>query len=260
MNNEQTEIKDIIKINDGKPVKEKKNIKIPVWLIILVILAVTLFAVYKSTEANNVTVTGLTKYSDEEFLQKAGFKGFNKNTYLYMLKDKNGAKASIPYIDTYYVEMKDKNTLLFTVYETGVIGCVKIMGDYFSFDKDGRVIRSSKERPEGVPLVKGLEFDEIIMFQKLKVPRQNVFDVVLEIIRMVQKYNLDVGEIEFGNGLEVTLYTDNLKILLGIKDKYDASISALSSVYEEAAKRGGTIDLRNYSEDNPDIVLRTVGN
>lgn len=240
--------------------EEKRKISIPLGFIIFVLIVIAGFAFYFETSADNVTVRGLSKYSEEEFLEKAGLTGIYKNTYLFMLKDRNRTGSKIPYIDAYYVEMKDKNTLEFQVYETGPIGCVKIMNNYFSFDKDGTVIKSSLDKPLEVPLITGLEFDEIIMFRKLKVPRQNVFEVVLELIKMVQKYDLKINEIQFGEGLDVTLYTDNLTVLLGIHDKYDALITALSGVYKEASERGGTIDLRNYSENNQDIILRAVGN
>lgn len=240
--------------------ENEKKFKIPIGLIILVFAFAALLILYSETMAENVTISGLTQYSEEEFLERAGMDGVFKNTYLFRLREANKAHDSIPYIDVYYVEIKDKNTVSFQVYETGPIGCVKVMGNFFAFDKDGIVLGSSSVQPENIPIVTGLEFDEIIVFNKLKVPKKNVFDVVLEIIQMLRKYDISVSKIEFGDTQEVTLYSENLEILLGARDKYDSQITALSGVIEEASKIGGVIDLRNYNDEKREIILKHIDN
>ncbi len=237
---------------------DEKKFKVPFGLIIFAFVVAAVLILYSETMAENVTVNGLTKYTEEEFFEKIGFTGIFKNTYLFQLREKHKSEKSIPYIDVYYVEKKDRNTLTINVYETGPVGCVKAMGSFFSFDKDGMVVRSSSERPENVPLVTGLEFDEVIVFGILKIPKKKVFDTVLEITQMLKKYNISISKIEFGDFQDVTLYTDNLTILLGARDKYDAQITALSGVFKEASEIGGTIDLRNFSDEKQDIILKHI--
>lgn len=243
-----------------KETDKKKRIWFPAGIIAFLLLVLTLYILYRSTMADNINITGLTRYTQEDFLDKAGCTGIYRNRFLFELKEKRKEKNKIPYVDAYYIDYVDKNTIHFTVFETDVIGSIKIMGNYFSFDKEGMVLKTSVERPEEVPLVTGLEFDEIIMFQKINVPRKKVFDTVLEIIRYLEKFEMKVNEISFGDNLEVTLYTDNLKVLLGTRDKYDITISKFAGVFKEASETGGILDMRNYNEDNDNIVLIPVGN
>ncbi|MBP5248733.1 MAG: cell division protein FtsQ/DivIB [Lachnospiraceae bacterium] len=235
--------------------EEKRRLPV-LQIVIAVLLIIAAVAVYSETQAENIEITGLSIYEKQEFLEKAGITGIFSNTYLYYLKYRYKGTENIPYIDTYSVKIKDHNSLSIRVYENDVIGSVKVMENYFLFDKDGVVLKSSSKMPDNVPLVTGLEFDEIMMFEKLDIQKQSLFNTILEIIRLLGKFEINVRQIDFDMSYEVTLSTENLTILLGRRDKFDDCIAALAGVFPDASKVGGTLDMRNYSEDNKDIILR----
>ncbi len=235
--------------------EEKRKLPL-LQIVIAIVLIIAVVAVYSETKAENIEITGLSIYEKQEFLEKAGINGIFSNTYLYYLKYRYKGPENIPYIDTYSVKVKDHNSLDIRVYENDVIGAVKVMENFFLFDKDGVVLKSSSKMPENVPLVTGLEFDEIMMFEKLDIQKQSLFNSILEIIRLLGKFEINVRRIDFDMSYEVTLSTENLTILLGHRDKFDKVIAALAGVFNDASGIGGTLDLRNYSEDNTDIILR----
>ncbi len=233
------------------------NIRKPV-LIAAALIAVVIISlsVISSTKATHINITGLSVYTEEEFLKEAGLTGLLHNTYLLYGKYKLKGVNKIPYVDTYSVKIADRNTLEIRVYESTAIGCVLVMENYFLFDKNGRVVGSAVNKPDDIPLITGLEFTEIMMFKDLHVQKSGMFSTILEILKLLEKYDIKANELNFDSWNEVTVYTENLTVLLGYRDKYDMPISALAGIYSEAVKIGGTVDLKNYSEDNRDIILR----
>jgi cell division protein FtsQ len=142
------------------------------------------------------------------------------------------------------------------VYENEVTGCIEIMGSFLCFDKDGFITESLAERPADVPCVTGLDFDEAVVFKRLNIKKQSIFADVLQITLMLRKYKVPVYEINFSDAGEVTLYGKNIEVELGRNKNYDIKIAALGGVYEKASEIGGVLDMRNYSEDHTDIILK----
>lgn len=234
------------------------NAKIKKLNIVLFLLIIVLsFGLVLSTGLYNVSVEGVTRYDPREFYDMLGHDGIYSNTLAFWLKNNVKKKKDIPFVDTYSVTLIDKNTVKIRVYENDVVGCIEVMGSFFCFDKSGLITESTSERPNGIPAITGLEFDEAMIFSRLNIQKQSLFDVILDITKLLKKYDISVDEINFNSFNEVTLYGDDLVILLGKKKEYDTVLSALKGVYKKASEIGGTLDMRNYSEENTDIVLKT---
>lgn len=224
-------------------------------LVLACCVGLLIFALIRMTEIRNIEVIGLNKLTTDKFLSYFDMDGIRSNTYLFDFFEKHNSRK-IPFVGKYDITIKDRHTISFEVYENEIIACVNVMGSYFSFDKDGTVLASSSERPAGIPIVYGFEFDEIILYEELSVQRQSMFDTVLQIVKLLHEYNIPIEELWFNEFKEVTCRSGELIIQIGKRDDYDVVMSGLSGMYEEALKRGGTLDLRNYSEDNKEAILR----
>lgn len=226
-------------------------------LIILVILAVFAAGVwgFNSYRLKNITVEGLSRYTKEEFLQKmeSGFPFVL--TPVYCLQDSLNQK-NIPFVEKYEIEYTDSHTARIIVHEKRVTGCVIVMGRYMFFDKDGIVVESSDTRLDDVPVVTGLKFNEIVLFQQLNIQKQSLFNTILELTRLIDDKNIKVNEISFASNYEVTLYTDNVTVLLGKRTSYDEQINALDGILDSLQGRSGTVDMQNYTKENKDVFLK----
>ncbi len=225
-----------------------------VLFLLIIVLSVGIIA---STELKNVSIEGLTRYEAQEFYDMLGHEGIYSNTLAFWTKNKINKKKDIPFIEKYYVTLIDKNTVEISVFENEVVGCIEVMGSYFCFDKDGFITESTSERPAGVPSVTGLDYYDAVIFKQLKIRKQSLFEVVLNITKLLKKYGIPIKEISFNSFNEVTLYGENLEVLLGKRKEYDTPIAALKGVYEKANEIGGIVDMRNYNENNTNIVLKT---
>ena len=116
------------------------------------------------------------------------------------------------------------------------------------FDKDGIVVESSFEKTKGVPLVTGLHFDHVVLYEPLPVEDPGIFQSILNITQLVNKYNLVTDRIFFGSDGSLTLYFEDVKVALGTGDNLDEKIMGLQYMLPELNGRKGTLRMENYTE------------
>ncbi|MBQ8633134.1 MAG: cell division protein FtsQ/DivIB [Lachnospiraceae bacterium] len=221
---------------------------------VLALLAAGIWG-YNSFRLKEITVEGLSRYTKEEFLNKLESDVLFALTPVYCMHD-SLVQKSIPFVEKYEIEYMDSHTARIIVHEKRVTGCVVVMGRYMFFDKDGIVVETSDSRLEGIPVITGLKFDEIVLYKKLNVQKQSLFDTILELTRLTEQKGIVTNEISFDSNYEVTLYLDEITVLLGKRTSYDEQINALSGILESLQGRTGVIDMQNYSKENGEVILK----
>ena len=226
-------------------------------LVILGVLALLAAGIwgYNSFRLKEITVEGLSRYTKDEFLNKLESDVLFGLTPVYCLQDSLTQK-NIPFVEKYEIEYIDRHTARIVVHEKRVTGCVIVMGRYMFFDKDGIVVESADSLLEGVPVITGLKFDEIVLYKKLNVQKQSLFDTILELTRLAEQKNIITKEISFDSNYAVTLYLDDITVLLGKRTSYDEQINALSGILESLQGRTGILDMQNYSKENGEVILK----
>jgi cell division protein FtsQ len=194
----------------------------------------------------NVTIEGVTRYTPEEIQGKIIQKKYDSNTLLLYLRLKYFTDINIPFIEDIDIEFVDNHSVNIIVYEKKVTGCVKFLGEYLYFDKDGIVVESSAERLSDIPQIKGLKFDKIILHEKLEVQKDELFDVILNLTQLIDKYELDIDSISFNSKYEVTVECDNIRVLLGKRSTYDEVLAELKNILVEVDGRKLNIDMRKF--------------
>lgn len=242
--------------------KERKK-KVPGGIKIYIRIMAALFAaavlvlifinVYRLEE---ISVEGLSYYTEEEFISKIAGNAARKNTVLFRLQDSFEGKKTIPYIQSYDITATGKNTIHIQVYEKILVGCVKVMGQYLYFDKDGYVTESSSEWLSAVPLIKGLEFDRILLYEKLEIQKDELYTTILNITKLVREYGLPVQTISFNGRGEAELEVGTLTVALGRRAAYDIPIQKLADILPTVEGRKLLIDLSRYTGGTEDIIAR----
>jgi len=235
--------------------QNKESIKrFGVLLGILAVLAAAIWS-YNLLRLKQVTYDGLTRYTEEEFFEKLDTGLLSLVTPLFCLTDTVSPKE-IPFVEKYEIDFVDRQTARVRVYEKRVTGCVIVMGRYMFFDKDGIVVESTDTPLEGVPVITGLKFDEILLFRKLKVQKQSLFDTILQLTRLLELNEIPVEEIEFDSNYEVILHRKDVTVLLGKRTSYDEVLNALKGILISISGKEGTLDMRNYSRENGEVILK----
>lgn len=242
--------------------KNHKSIIIITGIITLVlgILTVLTFYVVKNYKVTTVYVDGNQHYTNEEIrnMVMSGFPG--DNSIFLSLKYKNKSIEGVPFVSKMDVEVVDPNTIRINVYEKAIAGYVEYLEKYMYFDKDGVVIEASEQRTSGIPQVTGLTFDHVVLKEALPVEKPEIFEAILSITQLVNKYNLSIDKIYFAKDDSITLYFDNIKVALGEPKNLDEKVMKLQYILPKLEGQSGIIRLENYTEDTANISFEPDSN
>ena len=222
-------------------------------LIIAGALVLIFGSVFRTEE---IAVEGLHYYTEDEFLARISGETARKNTLLFRMEQFRNGQKQIPYIEKYSVTVEGKNIIRVQVYEKILVGCVKVMGQYMYFDKDGYITETSAEQLPGVPLIKGLEFDRIVLYEKLNIQKDELYDIILNITKLVREFEIPAETITFNGKGEVELSVGSSDVAMGRRAVYDIPIQKLADILPTVADRNLYIDLSGYTGGEEDIIAK----
>ena len=222
--------------------------------IIVVLLSVVYFLLIHY-EVRNVVVEGNKHYSSKE-IQDMVMTGYLGDNSLYLsMKYKNKEISDIPFIETRDIIVTSNDTIKIMVYEKSLAGFVEYLGRYMYFDNDGVVIEAAKVPTKGIPQVIGLEFDHIVLYEKLPVDNDAIFQDILTITKLLNKYNMICEKIQFDANYQITLGYGKVKVNIGKLENLEEKLMQLPYILPSLEGESGTLDLQNYTSDKKSITF-----
>lgn len=218
---------------------------------VLLLVGMVGWYVWDTHTVQTVYVEGNVHYTAEE-IKELVMEGPMGNNSLYLsMKYKSRGIKDVPFLDAMDVDILTPDTIKITVYEKALAGYVKYMNTYVYFDKDGYVVESSTIRTAGIPQVTGLTYDYIVLGQPLPVAEeyQDVFGTILEMTKLLNKYELSADRIYFHTDTRITLYFGEVKVALGEETQWlEDKIMRLPEMLPQLAGRKGTLQMEAYNE------------
>lgn len=241
-----------------KDQKVQKNIRIIIVTICVLLLCILGFSMSTFFQLKDLQITGCDYYEEEQIADEFQKSVFDHNTVIFYVKYKFYKKVSIPFVDDFDMDFINRNKIHINIYEKRMVSCIKYMGEYLYLDKDGTIVEASSEKLENIPLVSGLRFEEMILHEKLKVKNDKVFEDMREVSQLIEKYQLDIDKIFFNYEYEITLWSGDVRILLGKQEYYDIQIADLTNILPLAHKKKlkGVLDMKEYTGDQSKIIFR----
>lgn len=230
-----------------------KRKKFGVILLVIAVLAVILlgggYYIKTTYTVSTVYVEGNVHYTEDEIkdIVMSGFLGDNS---LYLsLKYRNKGIEGVPFVDTMDVKVLAPDTIKIIVYEKVLTGYVRFMDTYMYFDKDGYVVESSSIRTAGVPQVTGLKFDHVVVGQALPVEDKDIFNKILNVTKLLNKYELKADKLYFNRAGEVTVYFGEVKVALGSESlAMEDKLMLLPELLPRLEGKKGTLQMNTQSE------------
>ena len=230
-----------------------KRKKFGVILLVIAVLAVILlgggYYIKTTYTVSTVYVEGNVHYTEDEIkdIVMSGFLGDNS---LYLsLKYRNKGIEGVPFVDTMDVKVLAPDTIKIIVYEKVLTGYVRFMDTYMYFDKDGYVVESSSIRTAGVPQVTGLNFDHVVIGQALPVEDKDIFNKILNVTKLLNKYELKADKLYFNRAGEVTVYFGEVKVALGSESlAMEDKLMLLPELLPSLEGKKGTLQMNTQSE------------
>lgn len=234
---------------------KKKKIILPL-LIILVVIAILVgvgWYLTKKYTINTVYVDGNVHYSQED-IQEMVMTGPLGNNSLYLsLKYKNKDIKNVPFVDSMSVQILAPDKIRIFVYEKALAGFVKFMNSNMYFDKDGYVVESSQIITKGIPEISGLSFESVTLGQKLPVEDDEVFERIMSLTNLLNKYALYPDRILFQQNGQEVLYFGEVRVALGEHTRMEEKLMNLPQFLEKLQGKGGILHLESYTGNNESI-------
>ena len=193
-----------------------------------------------------VYVEGNIHYTQEEIKDIVMEGKLGSNSLYLSLKYKNKGVEGIPFVDIMDVSILSPDTIKIKVYEKALAGYIEFMDRYMYFDKDGYVVESANVKTVGIPQITGLSFEYVILGEKLPIKNDIIFEQIMDITKLLTKYELIVDKIYFQSESDINLYFGNIRVLLGDSKGLEEKIMILPKFLSELEGKCGTIKMDNY--------------
>lgn len=230
----------------GETQPEKKKTGLIAAVIVVLLLAIVPLCL----NIREITVTGNERYTQEEITDLLFPDRLSRNSAFCYLKDRLREHETIPFVEDYRIVFQGPGRVEVILYEKSVVGYVSYMSSYMYFDKDGIIVESANEKLEGIPLITGLKFGQIVLYQKLPVEREDIFQEILNLTQILSIYNLEVDRIQYNDFGEATLYMDEIEVLLGGNESLNGKIAELNDMLPLLQGMSGTLHLEDFDETN----------
>lgn len=212
---------------------------------VLAICAVMAFIMihYRVTR---VEVVGSSHYTEQEISDMVLKGNVFDNSLILKMKYGNKSIEGIPFVENMDVEVLGADAIRISVYEKSLAGCVSYLGSFMYFDREGIVVESSPEITIGVPEITGLRFNYVRLYEQLPVGDADVFQEILDLTQLLDKYEIIADKIYFNADMDVTLYFGNARVLLGSKSHIDEKIMQLAVIVPSIQDKSGVLNMSEY--------------
>lgn len=236
----------------------KKRLKArTIIILIFLVLIAGLFLCAASLRITEITFVGNEKCKNEDMEDVLFQTEMDRNPFVFFIKSTMKEHKEIPFVEKYEVKMLSFTKFQVNVYEKSTIGYLKYMGECMYFDKDGIVVEVTTSNLEGITLVEGIRFNQIVVNEKIPVENEETFDTVLDITQLIDHYQIPADYVDISEQLEITLYIGEVRVTLG-KDDNDLSekINDLSSMVSVLENVPGELNMTEYSKSNKGYTFK----
>ena len=163
--------------------------------VILFLIAAGGYLYVQDTKLEDITVEGNSHYTDSELLKLIFPDVDDRQTLKVWWKEMKGEHHDIPFVSRYEITLTGLRSAEIMVYEKNIVACLEYMDSIMFFDKDGIVVESASSNTEGVPLITGIMFSQIVMHEQIKTENKRIFTTVLTLTQLLAKHQLRVDKI-----------------------------------------------------------------
>ena len=207
--------------------QKKKKIRMAALITVLSVL-VLFFAVFLLFQTRKIEVTGNQYCQDEELVKWVQKDKYAFNSIYIWWKYNYGDVTKPAAIESVKVSIKNPWTVVMKVKEKEFLGYFDYQGEFLYFDEDGTAALKTTEVIPGAPFIEGLELNtkKVKMNKKLPVTDQDIFERIVEVTRLSNKYELSSDRLTCSDG-GVNLIFGVVTVQLGRSHRFRRSLRSL---------------------------------
>ncbi len=231
--------------------KQKKNKRAKILLLVIAIAVITSSIVLWNTPISEIQVHGTIQYTEDEVKSLIFPNSANTMFLPAWLKETFTKHKSFPRITSYELEFESIHKVNLYIKENVMIGCISYGGSFLYFDKDGIIVESRTSRFDGIPIVEGLSYQEIILGQKIKSDSDEVFQNALRLAQLLQNRGITADSIYCNLDNELQFTVADITVELGSPSKLEEKVTEYYAMQEVLEGRNGILYLYNYDSKSP---------
>lgn len=238
--------------------KRKKKSKFGYYLYAVVILVLTVvnitLAALLITHVQKMNVSGNELSTKSEIVAWIKKDPLTVNSLYTYWKFKAGAYEKPIFLEDVQVSLKAPWEVQVDVKEKSIIGCVEEDGTFVYFDEEGLVLNKTNEYGGNIPLIEGLEVQDVQQFEYLKTDNEKVFAYIVNATKEIEKHELLPDRIVWEED-SMDLWFGEICVKLG-KTGFDEKVIHLPPILEELEEREekkGILHMEHYTPDSKNI-------
>ncbi len=220
-------------------------------IVLIIVFGFSLKEVDYSSDLNRFTREEVKQYLDTHKID---------NSFTFWLKSKiSFLRNDIDLFEDYEVKLKSPGKVEVVAHERVIEGFIKDKTNNYYFDKSGEVLKVSSEKCQGVPKVKGLEYERIGLYQKIKVTKKEKLNALLELATAIKEYGYDIKTLYVNDFLEVGIKIRKLKVEFGKTKNLQRKLAVFSDMYPKLKEKNykGVLDMKFLNTDGKYIIKQT---
>ena len=242
------------------------SVRAKILIAILCVLAAAA-AVGLIPRVTEVSVSGDQYFTADEITSQIFRGGIKDSPLVIFVRQLTGMKPKVRFLDSYRIRLTGLTSAEVTVREKTFMGYVQFLGSNMYFDRDGVILKSTRETYEGYPEVRGLDFDSAVLGQKLPVTRESLLLEVLQISQYLAAEKLEWGDepvvlsslvdtIVFDTAESISCRVDDIQIILGPGTNLEGKLHEMSDILPSLQGKSGTLHLESYDPVNGNAMYR----
>lgn len=239
-------------------IKKKSKWRLVIWLILGLFSLVGIFAIMVGVgvfDIKQVVIEGNEQYTDAQIQERILDDKYSKYSLYTYFKYKWTKTEEIPFVDSVEISLLSPSGIKVQVYEKPIVGYLEYQNSNLYFDKDGIVVESSARVIDGVMKVTGLELSGFTLYQELEVKENEVFQIITNLTRLLEKNELHPQIIDFDEENKVTLTFGDVTAEVGEADYLEEKMTRLKALLPELTGEKGVLHLEKYTPANSNIYF-----
>ena len=106
-----------------------------------------------------------------------------------------------------------------------------------------------------VPLITGLNYESVAVGEILPVEDPSVFNTILALTRMIDKYEIQPDSVEFARNQSMTLNYGQVRISLGTDSYLEEKMTRVAAILPKLSGMSGVLHLEDFTDDTQNIIF-----
>lgn len=241
---------------------DKPSFRLKIWTIIFVAAAIVVGVISYGFKTEEVIVRGNKNYTSEEIKEILEFPENGVNTLLSCLRYRFFSTKDIPFIEDIKVTMEGSKKVCIEVSEIRILACIKEGKKYYYFDDDGVVQEVLSEKRERLPVIEGVDVENLEQGEAISVNNRTVFKGMMNLSSLLLDHDIMTQKIEVDSEGSFMIYVDDaIRVGIGAPVYLEEKTAEMAMILKELETMKKTEDIRgilhleNYDSTKNSIVF-----